>query len=106
MSRVNPITLDESIMADTVREMLDDPRLHEPLEVHYLMDCLQMLPFNITIYLDKIYGRWVVTNMGLDHIRENSSTEFSGPNFTAIENNLELALAKSIHYYYHSKMRD
>jgi len=104
--KIDPRTRDTDVIANTIKEMLGDKNLIAPVCITRLIDCVDLLPFSLTIYFDKVYGKWAVSNQDLVTIREHSKTDFNGLNFTVVEFTLEMALARAIHYYYHTEEKN
>lgn len=105
--KVDVFSRDEVIIADTIKQMLGREVI-APLSMRYLMDCFEKLPFSITIHFDKIFGRYLVSNEHMDCWKDETlDSNFSGANFTVIDRQLEMAMARAVHYYFHwSERRD
>ena len=76
------------------------------LTLEVLFQAVAKLPLSTTIYFDKIFGRWIFTNQDQDDWPKmiRKAHKVAGPNFTFVDDVLEMALARGIYYYYHTKI--
>ncbi len=99
--KIDLFSREESVLANTICELLGTSPI-APLSMRYLMDCFVKLPFSVSIYFDKIYGRYLVSNQHMDDWKDETlDSTFCGANFTVIDTSLEMAMARAVHYYFH-----
>ena len=78
------------------------------LTIEILLKAVTKLPLNTVLHFDKIYGRWIFSNQSDDEWPKmhKRAHKVSGPNFTFVDEVPEMALARGIYYYYHTKLKD
>ena len=100
------VTESTSQLEETLSEMMDVSTT-KALSIEVLVKAVMRLPVNTTINYDKIYGRWIFSNQDQDEwprvIRKGHKV--AGPNFTFIDEVLEVALARGIYYFYHTRVK-
>ena len=100
----DPKSTHTSDIEQTIRDMHDSPNMPNPLGLENVIECLTRLPFNVTMYYNKIDGLWRVSNFDMDNWPKNTS--FFGVNFYIVDITLAQAIARAVHYYYHTKLKD
>lgn len=95
---------DEIELGQTIKDLLGNQSLMSPLDAHYLLLAVTKLPFSVTFFFDKIYGKWITSNIHPDQWSGYSS--YSGPNATVYAESFEKSAAGFIHYYYHLKLKE
>lgn len=103
MAKVNPKSRTPEVLENTIREMLQKPKLFQPLFIGYLHDALEMFHFDVILIFSKRTGKYLVTNYAMNELRHFSETKYDGDQFIIVDHTIEMALARAIHYYYHSK---
>lgn len=102
MAKIKAITKDITEVESTIMQMMNVPR-SKSLALETLMDGIMKMPFDVTIHYDKIWGLWFCSNQHEDDWPKEVGHKTSGPNFTFVEMTSEMALAKAIHYYFHTQ---
>lgn len=102
MAKVKAITTDITEVESTIMQMMGVPR-SKSLALETLMDGIMKMPFDVTVHYDKIWGLWFCSNQDPEGWIKKVGHQVSGPNFTFVEITSEMALAKAIHYYYHTQ---
>ena len=103
--KIQPITNDQKLMAETICEMLGISSHTSAFSMNTLVEAMKKLPVSTTLHFDKIYGRWIFANHHSDEWPATELVDYSvsGPNFAFSERSPELAIAKGIHYFYHTE---
>ena len=103
--KIQPITADEKVLTQTIVDMMGVAPI-KAFDPGALFGAMKMFPFSSEIFYDKIQGRWIYTNEPEDYWPDGQTGHnVSGPNFTFIEQEPEMAMIKGIHYYYHTKVK-
>lgn len=98
-------TRDTDVLNETIRDMMDcGPGINPVGELRILIECVERIPGDCHIFYDREIGKWVFTNIYDDYLV--SQDFFSLENFVVVERDLNLALARGIHYRYHKKLRE
>lgn len=101
------VTENRQLLEETLAEMMD-VSITKSLSIEVLLQAVVKLPVRTTISYDKIYGRWIFTNQDEDlwpkMIRKTQVV--AGANFIFIDEVVEMALARGIYYYYHTKVKE
>lgn len=106
MARQVPLmTRDESLLSQTIRDIMDDQALSYPLGTTNLFMAMERLHFPTHLYFDKIYGHWCFSNLPPDMWPLNYKDQLNGANFTIFDLTAEMAIARGIHYYFHLKIK-
>lgn len=104
-NKIPSITSDEHLLRETMVNMIGVSSL-TALSPSSLFIAIEMLPLQTQIIYDKIYGRWIFTT---EHEDDWASllegNHCSGANFSFVEKSPEIAMAKGIHYYYHTRIK-
>lgn len=69
-----------------------------------LTDCVAKMQCQTMIFFDKEIKKWVFTDIYDDYLV--SQDFFNIMNFVVVEQDLNLALARGLHYRYHKKDRE
>jgi len=97
-------TRDASILADTIREMMNVHGHHNPIgDLDLLTQAVERLQFDSYIIYSKELRKWVFTDILDDDLFYQEF--FRNLNFVIVETDLNMALARGIHYLYHKKVR-
>ena len=101
------VTESRTQLEDTISEMMD-VSVAKALSIEILLKAITKLPLSTVLHFDKIYGRWIFTNQDEDYWPRvvRSAHRVAGPNFTFIDEVPEMAIARGIYYYYHTKIKD
>ena len=101
------MTNDTEKLQATLSEMTGGPE-HSALSLNNLTDAMIMLPFDTWLVFDKRFGRWMFSNEDRDDWPDPTfnNDRVSGPNFTFVDNNPEMVIARAIYYYYHLKIKE
>lgn len=103
--KTQEITDDLNVLALTISEMMD-VSTSGAWDMAVLLDAMTKLPFTTEIIFDKIFGRWIFTNGHEDDwIHLMSGHKVSGPNFSFVSSQPDIAIIKGIHYYYHTRIK-
>lgn len=98
-------TRDYDTLADSLRDILKINGKTNPLEsLSMLTDMIYLIQNRPVIFFDKEIEGWVFTNCYDDDIV--SQEYFGQENFVIVEQDLNLALARGIHYSYHKKVKE
>lgn len=78
------------------------------LSIEILLKAITRLPLNTVLHFDKIYGRWIFSSQSDDDWPKvtRKAHKVCGPSFTFVDEIPEMAIAKGIYYYYHTKIKD
>lgn len=78
------------------------------LSIETLLKAVTRLPLSTVLHFDKIYGRWIFSNQSDDEWPKlfRKAHKVAGPNFTFVDEIPEMAIARGIYYYYHTKLKD
>lgn len=104
MARVDLKSKDAEVLEQTLKDLLGKEYLFQPMSAENVITAIEMLPFNLTIYFNKITGNWSCGNLE-DQVRDGATVYF-GVNFSVTDYTMEKACARAIHYYYHLKLRE
>jgi len=106
MAKIKPTSTNPDQLADTVRTMLGK-KVVSPLSVNWLIDCVEMMPFSLVMKFDKIFGRYIVSNEDeSEWPPEGLQSNYHGTCFTIVDLTLEMAMARAVHYYFHTEIRE
>lgn len=98
------ITDDIEVLKGTIVRLMDVSHLRA-LDASVLLEAMTRLPFTTELVFDKIFGRWIFSNVDEDDwSKVMKGHKVSGPNFTFVELTPEMAVIKGIHYYYHTRI--
>lgn len=100
------VTENRHQLEETLSEMMD-VSVTKALSIEVLTKAVMRLPVNSIIKYDKIFGRWIFSNQDEDYWPKmvKQGHVVSGANFTFIDEVLEVALARGIYYFYHTKVK-
>lgn len=100
------VTESRTLLEETLCEMMDVTEA-KALTIETLTKAMMRLPIPSMLHFDKIYGRWIFTNQDQEEWPKvlRKAHKVSGPNFTFVDEVLEMALARGIYYYYHTKLK-
>lgn len=103
--KVPEITDDHTHLTKTIVEMMGVQPI-SAWDPAVLFDAMTRLPFTTEIVFDKIFGRWIFSNMDEDDwSKVMNGCQVSGPNFTFVADQPEQAIIRGIHYYYHTRIK-
>ena len=98
-------TSDLKILNKTIVEMTGVSSGSWPISnLNVLFECVEKLPCQTNIFFDRDLGRWVFTDIYDEYLV--SQEFFQRENFVVVENSINIALARGIHYRYHKKLRE
>lgn len=97
-------TRDINILEDTIVEMMDCQGHRNPLgDTGLLLNAVERLTVDTYIIYCKELRKWVFTDILDDYLVYQDF--YSHDNFVIVETDLNMALARGIHYKYHKKVR-
>jgi hypothetical protein len=101
------ITESRTHLEETLSEMMDVSTT-KALSIENLLKAMTKLPLSTVLHFDKIYGRWIFSNQDQDDWPKwiKKAHKVSGVNFTFVDEVPEMALAKGLYYYYHTKLKE
>ena len=98
-------TRDPELLNNTIEEILGDANIQYAIyNVQALFDCIEKLNISPHIFYDNDMKMWVFTNCYDEYLV--SQDFFNRYNFVVVEKDINLALARGIHYTYHKRLRD
>lgn len=98
-------TRDTEVLNATIREMMNlDKYVNAIGDLEVLFSCVERMQCQTMIFFDMEIKQWVFTDVYDDYLV--SQDYFSHMNFVIVETDLNLALARGIHYRYHKKGRE
>lgn len=104
MAKANILTRDTEILSQTICNILKDKDLFQPLDAHNLLMAATRLHFSVSLHWDKIFGRWVFTNMSKDEWSNQSKDIVELDQFAFSDITAEMAMARGIHYYFNLRI--
>jgi hypothetical protein len=106
------VTSNRLAIEETIAEMMSVSQV-KALSLETLLQAVAMLPLRTCLHYDKFYGRWIFStqdesewpkpNLKQPH---KSAHKVSGPNFTFADEHPEMAIARGVYYYYHTKVKE
>ena len=97
-------TRDVEMLNETIREMMEKWKHPNPVgDNELLVKAIERFPFKMFIIRCSELKMWVFTNILDDDLVYQEY--FNDINFVIVERDLNLALARGIHYRYHKKVR-
>jgi len=101
------VTESRTKLEETISEMMGVKEA-KALSIEILLRAIVRLPFNTVLSFDKIYGRWIFSNQADDEWPRwvRNAAKVSGVNFTFVDEIPEMAIARGIYYYYHTKIAE
>lgn len=98
-------TRDIDVLNDTIVEMVGLKKGLRPVEdLETLIECVEKIQCQTWIIYDRETGKWVFTDSYDEYLLPQDY--FNRMNFVIVEQDLNLALARGIHYRYHKKGRE
>jgi len=106
--KIDPLTNDDEVIKDTICKLMGLKFRAKAFSFPILMNAIEKMPFCSTLSYNKIYGRWEFSNYqeGEWLSDKQKFNKVGGLNFTFAEANPETAIARGIHYYYHTKVKN
>lgn len=98
-------TRDTDVLNETIRNMMDLDKGCNPVgDMSILVECVERIPDESHMFYNQEIKCWVFTNVYDDYIV--SQDFFNQEQFVIVEKDLNMALARGIHYRYHKKLRE
>ena len=106
MAKIPLETRDEELLAQTIKDIMEDQDIFKPLGTTNLFMAMERLHFPTHLYFNKIMGKWSFSNLSQEQWPNDLKTKMYGANFTIFDETAEMAIARGIHYYYHLRIRE